>query len=102
MHATHPLFPLGHVVATPGALDALQAAGQQAQEFLARHVRGDWGELTDDDWRENNFSLTRTLRLLSDYHLTNGEKIWIITEADRVRPFGCHNTVGRSPPRSVR
>ena len=83
MYATRSLFPLGHVVATPGALDALQDAAQNAQEFLARHVHGDWGELTDDDWRENNFSLTRALRLLSTYRLTNGEKIWVLTEADR-------------------
>ena len=83
MQTTHPLFPLGHVVATPGALEALHEAGQEAQEFLFRHVRGDWGELTDDDWKENNFSVTRALRLLSAYALSTGATLWILTEADR-------------------
>ncbi len=36
-----PLFPLGQVVATPGALAALEKAGQLAQEFLSRHAHGD-------------------------------------------------------------
>jgi hypothetical protein len=84
MLQTRTLFPLGRIVATPGALNALQDANQQAQEFLSRHVHGDWGDLTDEDWKENNFSVTRALRLLSAYHLTNGETIWIIAEADRL------------------
>ena len=83
MHATRPLFPLGRIVATPGALEALQNAGQDARELLVRHAAGDWGTLSDDDRNENDFAVTRALRLLSAYHLTNGEKMWIITEADR-------------------
>ena len=39
------LFTLGHVVATPGALAALEKAGQQPGDFLARHANGDWGEV---------------------------------------------------------
>jgi hypothetical protein len=35
-----PLFPLGQLVATPGALAALQKAGQSPAEFLSLHVRG--------------------------------------------------------------
>jgi hypothetical protein len=38
-------FPLGQVVATPGALEALETAGQALAEFLRRHVTGDWGEV---------------------------------------------------------
>ncbi|MHB8413368.1 MAG: hypothetical protein ACYDDI_15680 [Candidatus Acidiferrales bacterium] len=40
-----PLFPLGQIVATPGALAALEKAGQQPHEFLARHVHGEWGDV---------------------------------------------------------
>jgi hypothetical protein len=39
-----PAFELGQIVATPGALAALQKAGQQAGEFLTPHVNGEWGE----------------------------------------------------------
>lgn len=77
------LFPLGQLVATPGALDALHQAHQTPWEFLSRHVNGDWGELTEEDKRENEFSVTRHLRILSAYTLSTGVKIWLITEADR-------------------
>jgi hypothetical protein len=39
-----PLFPLGQVVATPGALAALRRAGQGPPEFLRRHASGDNGK----------------------------------------------------------
>ncbi len=77
-----PKFPLGQVVATPGALAALQTTGESPLTFLKRHVAGDWGELDKDDAAENEFSLTRQLRLLSANTLSNGTRIWIITEAD--------------------
>jgi hypothetical protein len=83
MHTTRPLFPLGRILATPGALGALQNAGQDARELLARHAAGDWGTLSEDDRHANDCAITHALRLLSAYHLTTGEKIWVITEADR-------------------
>lgn len=76
-------FPLGHVVATPGALLAFAAVNQSPEEFLDRHASGDWGELTDDDRAENEFSVDNGLRILSAYCLRDQTKIWIITEADR-------------------
>jgi hypothetical protein len=74
---------LGQIVATPGALAALEASGESPLEFLSRHAAGDWGELSDEDRRENEFSLEHGFRLLSAYTLNNGTKIWIISEADR-------------------
>ncbi len=77
-------FQLGQVVATPGALDALERAGVTPLRLLGRHESGDWGDLSDDDIAENEFSLKAGFRLLSAYMLPNtGEKIWVITEADR-------------------
>ena len=76
-------FNPGAVVATPGALEALHTAQQNAVYFLARHLRGDWGELDDPDTQANNHALTCRGRLLSAYTLNTGEKLWIITEADR-------------------
>jgi hypothetical protein len=78
-----PLFALGQVVATPGALAALEKAGQQPREFLARHVSGDWGEISPEDIAENELSLQHGFRLLSAYQTSAGEKLWVITEADR-------------------
>jgi hypothetical protein len=78
------LFPLGQIVATPGALAALGKAGQTPLDFLSRHVCGDWGELDESDSKENELSLKRGFRLLSSYRTSaDNTKIWVITEADR-------------------
>ncbi len=77
-----PPFALGQVVATPGALAALASAGQPPEVLLTRHAQGDWGDLCEEDRRENDRSLVRGLRLLSAYALPDGTKLWIITEAD--------------------
>ena len=50
-------FALGRTFITPRAEEALQIAGQTAIEFLRRHMSGDWGELSDEDVKENEFSL---------------------------------------------
>ena len=78
-----PKFPLGRIVATPGALKALAEANENPLGYIQRHVSGDWGELCEEDKKENEFSLTRDLRILSAYKISTGVKIWIITEADR-------------------
>jgi hypothetical protein len=78
-----PLFALGRLVATPGALELLTRAEQTPLEFLARHSRGDWGECCPDDARENDFSVKAGFRILSVYSTRTGEKLWVITEADR-------------------
>ncbi|MCI0659992.1 MAG: hypothetical protein L0220_02855 [Acidobacteria bacterium] len=78
-----PLFDLGAIVATPGALEALVESGERAETFLQRHVSGDWGELSTDDAEENKLSLKEGFRLLSAYVLSSGQRIWVLTEADR-------------------
>lgn len=77
------LLPLGRIVATPGALAALERANESPALFLARHAQGVWGELDREDIAENDYSLTHGFRLLSSYTTAVGEKLWIITEADR-------------------
>lgn len=78
-----PRFSLGQVVATPGALQALEEAHQTPYEFIGRHIIGDWGELDKADIAENELSVKEGFRILSAYKLRSGVKIWIITEADR-------------------
>ena len=77
------LFSLGQIVATPGALEVLEASRQSPADFLMRHARGDWGELGADDIAENEFSLKNGFRLLSSYATAGGQKLWVITEEDR-------------------
>lgn len=78
------LFELGRVIATPDALDALQENNANITELLIRHVGGDWGDLSNEDRLENEQSVKNGWRILSSYPLNNkGDKVWIITEADR-------------------
>lgn len=75
-------FELGRVVATPDALEALEASGLPPAQLLARHQSGDWGEVPHEDARENERSVLHGFRILSSYP-AGEERVWIVTEADR-------------------
>src|SRR5437879_4512901 len=82
MHTTAiPRFSLGNVVATPGALKALEESGQSPAYFFDRHVQADWGEVSQNDWQLNDLALKDGSRIISAYKTLKGAKIWIITEA---------------------
>src|SRR5690606_8115408 len=70
-----PKFGIGQLVATPGALDALAETEQSPMEFIARHLRGDWGDVCDEDKQANEDALRHGERLLSAYHTKAGVKI---------------------------
>ncbi len=76
-------FPLGRLVATPDALQALHEAGQSPTFFLNRHVVGDWGSVCEEDKQANDEALVNGGRLLSAYKTLKGVRLWVITEADR-------------------
>jgi hypothetical protein len=80
---SRPLIPLGQVVATPGALDALDRYAINAGTLLSRHQSGDWGVLCGDDAEQNSEALQIGARLMSSYPIAESVRIWIITEADR-------------------
>jgi len=77
------LFELGHIVATPGALDLLDRTGTNSLDLLHRHQHGDWGIVPPEDAEENVFAIEFRSRILSSYCLNDNERLWIITEADR-------------------
>ena len=86
------LFPLGQLVATPGAIEAMEpfenpstGSGHSiVQRLVDRHVTGDWGDMVDEDKAANDRALLDGSRVFSAYLLPDGEtKIWVITEADR-------------------
>jgi len=80
--ATSPKFVLGQIVATPGALEALQQSGQSPSEFLKRHLQLEQGDLCDEDHELNGEAVKDGSRILSAYKTWKGVKIWIITEAE--------------------
>jgi hypothetical protein len=78
-------FSLGRIVWTRGVNDRVAVDTSFSLfiwESLKRHTTCDWGELSAEDKKENDFSLDKQLRLLSSYQY-GGIKIWIITEANR-------------------
>jgi len=74
-------FPLGRIVITRNALETIPP--DEVLRALSRHTESDWGELCDDDRRENERALQQGGRLFSAYHAEDSVKFWIITEADR-------------------
>ena len=74
-------FSPGRLMITPGARAEL--TDNDVTRALARHLKGDWGELNEQDRSENERSLKQGFRLLSAYTSENGTKFWIITEEDR-------------------
>lgn len=79
----NPLFPLGKLVATPGAIELLKQHELSPFDFVCRHVAGDWGDLDAEDVQANQAALRQGTRLFSSYRIGEEHKLWIITEADR-------------------
>ena len=77
-----PLFPLGRVVATPGALEFASEYTIDLMALLARHASGDWGNLDAEDQQANDMAVYAGSRIFSAYTFPKG-KLWLITEADR-------------------
>jgi hypothetical protein len=77
------IFALGQLVATPGALAAMERSGESPAMFLGRHAAGDWGDVDAEDRRSNDLAVRDGTRILSAYRTRRGDKLWIITEADR-------------------
>lgn len=77
------IVELGAVQTTPGAQEALERAGQTADEFVLRHAHGDWGELGTAAVEDNQAALKEGFRIFSAYTLSTGVRIWVFTEDDR-------------------
>ena len=88
---TAPLFELGSIVATQGAFSAFTSLPNLMTECLARHARGDWGTVCEDDKALNDAAVQDGGRILSAYPIDpakpsagHGQNtVWVITEADR-------------------
>lgn len=71
-----------------GTLVIIQNAKETLNELdvlkaLSRYIDYDWGEVSKEDKQANDNALKRGERILGVYSDRNGNKFWIITEADR-------------------
>ena len=79
-----PLFPTGPLAVTEGVEELVLQGQLNPTPYLHRHISGDWGDLCDDDRRQNDAALASGEdRLFSSYQVTPDLKLWIITEWDR-------------------
>ena len=84
MSSIHSKFPMGHIVSTPGAIEACFAQGVSQVSLLQRHGQCDWGDLYPEDKARNDRAfLNGDERIFSSYKLPIDGHVWIITEADR-------------------
>lgn len=74
------LFELGRVVVTPAAMNALLAVSSTGSEYLIRHQSGDWGDIGEEDAESNSLSTFDCGMILSAYTLSDGTKLWVITD----------------------
>ena len=82
---------LGQLVAT-ASISSHMSADLSFHTFIftsvLRHQEGDWGEVCEEDRYVNDLALTSGSRIVSVYHCSTehsyeGDRIFIITEADR-------------------
>ncbi len=76
-------FKPGQLLATPGAVEVLEANAVEPMALIGRHLVGDWGNVCDEDAQANEDALADGARLFSGYVLNHGQRVWVITEADR-------------------
>ena len=89
----NPKFALGQqIVATPGALAALEESGQSPQEFISRHLRLEQGDLCDEDHELNAEAVKDGSRILSSFKTTKSERIWVKGEQKKVTHNGLENS----------
>jgi tRNA1(Val) A37 N6-methylase TrmN6 len=80
------LFQLGRLAMTQAVQELVSTKGLNPYAHLAAHKRGDWGDISEGERKDNDFALEHgDLRLFSVYESPQcpDGKLWIITEADR-------------------
>ena len=78
-----PHFPLGAIIATPGAVATIDQASVKLA--IAKHAAGDWGMLDANDRRRNDEAVEKGGTLASIYRDSRGKKFYVLTEPCRTR-----------------
>lgn len=77
-------FPMGRLVMTRAVDHLIKQARLDPAPYIARHHKGDWGDLSDHDWAANDRALrSGEDRLFSSYEVAPDLTLYIITEWNR-------------------
>lgn len=77
-------FSLGQMFATIGVVELCKHTHLDLGPYIERHASGDWGDVDESHKAGNETALSDGGRLWSVYH-PHGQRIWIVTDADRAR-----------------
>jgi hypothetical protein len=76
-----PKFKSGEIIVTAGV--ARKVPQNDVEAAVRRHLRGDWGDLGEEDRKRNDQILERGGTLASIFTASNGLKFYVLTEPDR-------------------
>lgn len=78
------LFELGQITMTPSAISVIASFKVPIGDLLDRHTKGDYGEVSEQDWHENTLALLpESLERIMSVYLVGTKKLWVITDPDR-------------------
>ena len=79
------LFPIGALIFSEGIHHLILEGRLDPIPYFQRHCRGDWGNVIDKVWNENNeiLELQSPKALYSAYAVTRDIHICVITNEDR-------------------
>lgn len=77
------LFPIGALTLSNGVRQLMSQGRLDPVPYFQRHTRGDWGNVADSVWEENNAGLHAGKELYSAFKVTRDIHICIITNSDR-------------------
>jgi hypothetical protein len=83
-------FDPGVILATKQARDIVFAAKTAGQAYSVRHLKGDFGDVDYKTRQQNKANITnKTGLVVSQYILSNGTKLQIITDFDNQATAFC-------------
>ena len=77
------LFEIGALEFSKGVENLMHEGRLDPIPYFERYMRGDWGEVDDDQWQQNNAAVTSGKHLDAHYVVTRELSIRIVTDAER-------------------
>lgn len=74
----------GSIRSTKGAMELVLAAKTAGIPYIQRHLKGDFGDISYEQKKENKKNLeSKTGKVVSEYLLGNGSRLSIVTDFDQ-------------------
>lgn len=80
-------FDPGAILVTVGieiAMHEERLGEDDLSALLSRHLKGDWGNVSEEDAGHNDASLCNGVGVLLSVYVVKGHDVWVWTEHDRI------------------